>query len=158
MHWIWLIAILALIIVLLRRDAKCADPAVNDANYDFGSSFLLGSDIIGKTADEIIAKRNAGPPVQINLAGPTLDLTKVEPTKPYFVGKRVKSRTLQPASFGGKVCEEWPELIFKLNSDCVEFFQAHSDFVRDRAAGMNEAALIQKYGISLYLLAQNSKC
>ena len=156
MRWILIVGILA--VILLRRDAKCADPGVTDANYDFGSSFLLGSDIIGKTNDEIIRKRNAGPPVQINFAGPSLDITQVEPSKPYFVGKRVKSRTLQPAAFGGKVCEEWRDLVFKLNSDCVEFVQTHSDFVRDRAAGMNEAALIQKYGISLYLLAQNSKC
>ncbi len=158
MRLISILIIAALILLLIRRDAKCDDPAVNDANYDFGTSFVLGSDIIGKTADEIIAKRNTGPPVQLNLAGPTLDITQVEAAKPYFVGKRVKSRTLQPAAFGGKGCAEWPELIFKLNSDCVEFVQTHPDFVRDRSSGMNEAALIQKYGISLYLLAQNSKC
>ena len=153
-----ILIIAALIVILLRRDAKCADPAVADAAYDFGSSFLLGSDIIGKTADEIIAKRNAGPPVQINLAGPTLDITKVEPAKPYFVGKRVKSRTLEPAAFGGKRCEEWRDLVFKLNGDCLEFVQTHPDFVRDRAAGMDEAGLIQKYGIGLYLTAGNVKC
>lgn len=153
-----ILIIAALIVILLRRDAKCADPAVNDAAYDFGSSYLLGSDIIGKTADQIIAKRNAGPPVQINFSGPTLDITQVHPSKPYFVGKRVESRTLEPAAFGGKGCAEWPELVFKLNGDCVEFVQTYPEFVRDRAAGMDEGGLIQKYGIGLYLTAQNVKC
>jgi len=121
------------------------------ANYDFGAGFVLGSDIQAAVAsnnfDELIRKRNSAPPVTINGSTPTVsDPALVDPSKPYFVGKLV-----------GR-CAGNPEWVYKLNTDCVEFASMYPDFIKDRSSGINEGALIQKYGIDTYLLSQNLKC
>lgn len=156
-----LLILLAILILLLalRKDAKCADQN-SDGNYDFGSGFVQGSDILSAPSPSaVIAKREAAPRVAIDLSAPTLtDKSLIDPSKPYFVGKLLKSRILQPARIGGKTCDEWPELVYKLNATCVEFVSTFPDFVRDRAGGMSDQDLIAKYGIGMIMTAQQVKC
>ena len=45
--------------------------------------------------------------------GSVMDVSKTDPNKFYFVGKRIKSNTVTPSQNGGTDCSEFPDTVFK---------------------------------------------
>jgi hypothetical protein len=100
-------------VLLVPVNAECRNE-IEDVYYQFESEAKLGQEFIDEHTIKEPYRTNRKIEYFALSPGIFTDVTTLDSTKSYLVGRLTTKNTTTPAQNGGKGCQEYPETVYKL--------------------------------------------